>query len=251
LEYVNGYRATLDADPSEDAASPPLNADEGAAGGESENNSGVNAQVEARLREHWLKLAGIIAAAAHAVGEAEQRGSAGTLGAFRNYRTKRQHNKDAQQKRLDLQHNEVVSLFRLRRLSVNAVGATPKDSGSSGQGTATSPVAFARRGLSLSWRRSTTRAAPDLSTGKSIGGGGDGNIMGSMRSGIVSQKDWVKQLAKEGMGPWNPESKWRRPWNVVIVIVVCLQVVMKPLLDCTHTYISTRNTNSIFIVCVL
>ena len=223
MEYVIGYRATLDADPSAAAALPPFDPDKDSSGEKTASSPGMNVQLEARLRDHWLKLAGTIAAAAHAAGEAEQRGSAGTLGAFRNYRTKRQHDKDAQQKRLDLQHNEVVSLFRLRRLSMNAVGAVPEETKSSSQGTATSPIAFANRGLSLSWRRSTTSAAHDFSTGRKSNGG-DCGITGSLRNGIAAEKDWMKQILKEMMGPWDPESKWRRPWNVVIVTVVCLQV---------------------------
>lgn len=191
MEFVNGHRATLDADPA-DTLSPTSDPGGGLA----------SAVVEARLKEHWLKLAGTIVAAAHAVGEAEQRGAAGTLGAFRTYRTTKQQHKDAQQKRIDLQHNEVVSLFRLRRLSDPTGPALASTPGSGGA-------------LSLRRRRgSSLLGIPLGSSSGSLGACG----------GVAAWRARCWGVAKGAAGPWDPEAAWRRPWNAAIVAIVCLQV---------------------------
>jgi len=197
LEFVNGHRATLDADPA--AALSPTN----------EQNGGglASAAVEARLKEHWLKLAGTIVAAAHAVGEADQRGAAGTLGAFRTYRTPRHHTKDLHQKRMDLQHNEVVALFRLRRLS-DPTDAAPAATGRN-------PAAFATRGFTL-------RPRPDGSVPGSPADS-SGGFVGAF-GGRAAWRARCRRAARGVAGPWDPEATWRRPWNAAIVAIVCLQV---------------------------
>ena len=182
---MNGHRATLDADP--DAAP-----------------SGLSGAPEARLKGHWLRLAGTIVSAAQAVGEADHR--AGTLGAFRTYRSKKQHHKEAQQKRMDLQHNEVVSHFRLRRLSVDAVESAAPAAGS--------VAAYAQRGFSLT----TGRRRHGSSNGSTPTNGAP--AVGGRAAAVTACWTAASGLA----GPWDPDALWRRPWNAIIVAIVCAQV---------------------------
>ena len=131
LEYVMGQKATIDAgfdiddalnDDSSNSTtmpcSPPARSRKGSVFGKVAGGKILTAKESLQLnhlREKWMKLGTVIALAAQANGELSYRG--GLAGAF-NYR-KKQLNREVK-KRMHMKHQDVVTHFQLRRISVDA-----------------------------------------------------------------------------------------------------------------------------------
>ena len=219
LEYVMGQKATIDAgfdiddalnDDSSNSTtmpcSPPARSRKGSVFGKVAGGKLLTAKESLQLnhlREKWMKLGTVIALAAQANGELSYRG--GLAGAF-NYR-KKQLNREVK-KRMHMKHQDVVTHFQLRRISVDARDI-PYDE--------------------LQRDYFDTRGVWDWLFGWFARKDSKAIINGSNHEETSKKQGPAKEEeTRPFWGPWHPDSMWRQIWSVLIMAIVAVQAIYVP-----------------------
>jgi hypothetical protein len=149
----------------------------------------------------WTKIAYIIKAAAKEIDKGKEKESSGLMPIALQFRQKRIEKQHKAQK-LSTQHNAMVAHFNLRDLTADD----------------TIDVHTGKRRLTKKQKAETRK------------NGAPGTPAAATDEDSEGEEDDYVELTpfQKLLEPFDPDTRWRRTWDVTILVIVCFQLVYLP-----------------------